>query len=58
MRQAAIDGDIETIVTGTGLSSNDAETLAREVRLGLGIVESKLRFDQLLDKLTPSMVGN
>lgn len=58
VRQAAIDGDIETIVSGTGLSKNDAETLAREVRLGLGIVESKLRFDQLLDKLTPSMVGN
>lgn len=52
MRQAAIDGDIETIVSGTGLSSSDAAQLAREVRVGLGINENSNIFQRWWAQIT------
>ena len=52
MRQAAIDGDIETIATGTGLSSSDAAQLAREVRVGLGINENSNIFQRWWAQIT------
>ena len=52
MRQAAIDGDIETIVSGTGLSSSDAAQLAREVRVGLGINENSNIFRRWWAQIT------
>lgn len=52
MRQAAVDGDIATIVDGTGLSSSDAAQLAREVRVGLGINENSNIFQRWWAQIT------
>ena len=52
--QATASGEmrIETIASGTGLSSSDAAQLAREVRVGLGINENSNIFQRWWAQIT------
>ena len=51
MRAAAVSGDIETISRGTGLNTKDSEQLAKEIRAGLGLNESRLSFRQWISEM-------